>query len=744
MTPLVELLNETARLWWLNLSQAAWQSSLLACLLIALILWGRRWPSPLRYGLVLLALVKFAVPPTLPAPTSIFGWFDRAPAVAEPLPVTPAVSLLRASAPTTTTAATAPVVIPEERPRLHWQVWLMLLHGLGMAGFAFRVVRRLGDLRRIAAEARPVEDGPLREIFGELGDELGVRRPARLLVSAQPQPPVAFGLRQPTVIISEEMLDQMSIEEVKVVLAHELAHHRRGDLWLNWLQIFLAVVWWFNPVYHWLSRIVRGVREDCCDDFLLAESLTTNKSYCDALLHTAGVVSSPMILGDALGFADRLHPLGRRLTRIMDGTLRRSRRLSWAGALLIVLVACLTLPGKALVVESPKEEAAALAVEERVVEEPPVAPLPVPERRDEAEPAAEPVSDPGEEPSGGEEPVREAEPSGEEPVREAEPSGEEPVREAEPSGEEPVRVAEPGGTEQPPSRDPEAVEETGAESPPESPAEGENEAATADGPEDSVVREGSAAFRVIVNASNPQVTLERKQLAKMFLGRKKQWDHGTKVTAVDQLQESPVRAGFTAAIHGRKVATIKSYWKNMIFSGREVPPPEVSSDEEVIAFVRGQPGGVGYVSADVELVAGVKELLVTGWSENFAVRDDPTAFKVIVHASNPQTALERAQISKMFLKKKEGWEHGARVIPVDQLQESPVRAGFTAAIHGRGVATIKAYWEKMIFSGREVPPRELSSDEEVIAFVRGRPDGVGYVSADAELVAGVKELRVVE
>ncbi|MCP4658917.1 MAG: M48 family metalloprotease [bacterium] len=351
MTPLVELLNEAARLWWLHVFQATWQASLLACLVIAVVLLGRRWPSPLRYALVLLALVKFAVPPTLSAPTAVFRWLER-PAVAVPLgEVEPATTLRPASAvpATRSDVGTAAAAIAPQRPRLCWQVWPMMIHGIGMIAVGLWILRRLNGLRWAAAEARPVSGGPLREMVVELCAELGLRRAPRLLVSARPHPPAAFGLRRPTVILAEEMLTRMPAAELRAVLAHELAHHRRGDLWLNGVQILLAVVWWFNPVFHWLSRTIRGVREDCCDDLLLASRLTTDRSYCDALLSTAGVVADPGSLSHALGFADRFHPLGRRLTRIMDRTLRRPRRLSWVGGLLIVLMACLMLPGRSLV-----------------------------------------------------------------------------------------------------------------------------------------------------------------------------------------------------------------------------------------------------------------------------------------------------------------------------------------------------------------------------------------------------------
>ena len=55
---------------------------------------------------------------------------------------------------------------------------------------------------------------------------------------------------------------------------------------------------------------------------------------------------------------------------------------------------------------------------------------------------------------------------------------------------------------------------------------------------------------------------------------------------------------------------MKSYWQKMIFSGRDVPPPEKGSPDEVVAFVRSHGGGIGYVPAGTVLGAGVKVLVV--------------------------------------------------------------------------------------------------------------------------------------
>ena len=129
-----------------------------------------------------------------------------------------------------------------------------------------------------------------------------------------------------------------------------------------------------------------------------------------------------------------------------------------------------------------------------------------------------------------------------------------------------------------------------------------------------------------------------------------------------------------------------------------------------------------------------------------AVLQQPAAaqqgFVVIVHPSNPVSSLSAAELSRIFLKKTVKWEGGSRVEPVDLAASSAVRGRFSQAVHGKGTSAISAYWQKMIFSGRDIPPAELGTAAEVIAFVASHRGGVGYIAEGTALGEGVKAIRI--
>ncbi len=118
-------------------------------------------------------------------------------------------------------------------------------------------------------------------------------------------------------------------------------------------------------------------------------------------------------------------------------------------------------------------------------------------------------------------------------------------------------------------------------------------------------------------------------------------------------------------------------------------------------------------------------------------------YVVIVNETNDIAALKADEVSKIFFKKAHRWPNGNDVVPVDLPESAPVREAFSAAVHGKSVGAVRAYWQQQIFSGRAVPPAEKTSDEQVVAFVRVTPGAIGYVSAGAQLAPGVKRVQVI-
>jgi ABC-type phosphate transport system substrate-binding protein len=111
-----------------------------------------------------------------------------------------------------------------------------------------------------------------------------------------------------------------------------------------------------------------------------------------------------------------------------------------------------------------------------------------------------------------------------------------------------------------------------------------------------VAAHAQGGFVLIANASNPISTVSRVEASRLFLLKRIRWSTGQRAEPVDQVESSPVRRQFSSAIHGMDVPSVKSYWQEIVFSGKGDPPPERASDALVFAFVRTHPNGLGYVA----------------------------------------------------------------------------------------------------------------------------------------------------
>lgn len=115
-------------------------------------------------------------------------------------------------------------------------------------------------------------------------------------------------------------------------------------------------------------------------------------------------------------------------------------------------------------------------------------------------------------------------------------------------------------------------------------------------------------------------------------------------------------------------------------------------------------------------------------------------YKVIVNASNPMTSISYENVSRIFLKKSSKFPNGISAAPVDLPGNSPIRERFSEDVYGQSASAVDAYWQKLIFSGRDIPPAQ-KSEKGVLDFVRSNEGAIGYVSATAD-TSGVKVILV--
>ena len=128
-----------------------------------------------------------------------------------------------------------------------------------------------------------------------------------------------------------------------------------------------------------------------------------------------------------------------------------------------------------------------------------------------------------------------------------------------------------------------------------------------------------------------------------------------------------------------------------------------------------------------------------------AVVADPAApgpaFLIIVHPTNNVGAVDRDFVRDAFLKKVATWRNNETIRPVDLQRRLPLRARFTRDLLQKTPTQLRSYWNRLIFSGKGVPPPELASEEAVVAYVLANRGAVGYVSPGTN-PRGAKVIRL--
>ena len=119
-----------------------------------------------------------------------------------------------------------------------------------------------------------------------------------------------------------------------------------------------------------------------------------------------------------------------------------------------------------------------------------------------------------------------------------------------------------------------------------------------------------APFKLIVNAKSAGRAIGRDAVAQVYLGKAQRWGDGSPIVAVDLSSTSPVRQAFTETVLAMSVEGVKNHWLRLVMSSDRRPPVTKRSDEDVIAFVAGERGGIGYVSEATPLPATVRAIAV--------------------------------------------------------------------------------------------------------------------------------------
>jgi len=116
--------------------------------------------------------------------------------------------------------------------------------------------------------------------------------------------------------------------------------------------------------------------------------------------------------------------------------------------------------------------------------------------------------------------------------------------------------------------------------------------------------------------------------------------------------------------------------------------------------------------------------------------------KVVVHSSVGDSGISVDEAANVFLGKVNSLPSGHKTVPVDQEEGEAARDEFYTKVTKKDAAQLKAYWSRLIFTGKGQPPKAVFDDGEVLDLVSTNPNIIGYVGSGAD-TSGVKVLLTI-
>jgi beta-lactamase regulating signal transducer with metallopeptidase domain len=352
-----------------------WQFTTVALVVVAIVIFFARRRPHFAYVLLMLVMIKAAIPPLIECPFAIFR-SSAAPIAAEPdgdvIPY--------GRVQTETHGATARLGEKDRRmlssidgPRAE-----VALRARSISPFLVGIFWLIGALlvlvlrcvqaaatMRLLRRARGDNREDLSQLLQRLARALGVQEQVRLLISPDGLGPAAIGILRPTIVLPMVMVGHKTADELRPILAHELIHIRRYDVAAALFQMVMQALWWFHPLAHWTHRRLIYERERCTDDEVLASGVCTRDEYAQGLLAVLRLNSQLIPSASAAVGARPFEMTRQRLERIMSSQIDLGQTRLWCWIVLFA-GALLSLPSGSSAQKLPPATRKPIVPDERV------------------------------------------------------------------------------------------------------------------------------------------------------------------------------------------------------------------------------------------------------------------------------------------------------------------------------------------------------------------------------------------
>lgn len=180
--------------------------------------------------------------------------------------------------------------------------------------------------RELKRWSMPVPDKSLEMNYQKLCRKMKVSHPPKLWMNAKVTTPLLTGLLRPRIYLPS---DRYTWKELELLLSHELSHYRHHDLWYKLLLQLVCIVYWFNPLLHWMRREADQDLEFLCDERIMKDGAHEERMQYNYLLAQTAA-QRRNFYGLSTGFNGSLADLKKRMVNIMRaGKLKKGKFITF-------------------------------------------------------------------------------------------------------------------------------------------------------------------------------------------------------------------------------------------------------------------------------------------------------------------------------------------------------------------------------------------------------------------------------
>ncbi|MFC1558097.1 TonB family protein [candidate division KSB1 bacterium] len=338
MVSIISNLGASLGQWIETLWNISWQISILFIIVLFISFLSRKASPVFHYSLWSIILIRAAVPLNLPFSFNKFQQtLDFVPAS---IPYT---------IPEFNYAQSTSLLTAENILTFVWMLFVVLI--------AFIIVWRSIKLNHsLKKRSILVEREDIISLTNQLAGTIGLKKavPVYYMNLDKEYGPAVAGIFKPGIYLPKWMADKWTAPDIEPVLLHELAHIKRHDLIVNWIQIIVQVVYFFHPLVWAANWKIRKLREDICDDIAIEYINTEKRRYGESILRVIEeMIRQPVWGMGGIGYTENKSSLTRRIKRIMSNTYKINRKITIASEFILLFVAVI---GFALASESPAIE----------------------------------------------------------------------------------------------------------------------------------------------------------------------------------------------------------------------------------------------------------------------------------------------------------------------------------------------------------------------------------------------------